>query len=99
MAACLSNMRQLATSMIGYANQFRDQVPLGHIVDEYQWYYTVNFANSTRAFVTHMGVLRDVRLLDSPKTFFCASESDPQSQFPTDQNPFPFVTVPSATAH
>src|SRR5207245_420658 len=98
-AACLSNMRQLASAMIIYANQFKDQVPLGQISDEYQWNYTVNFANNTRAYVTHMGVLRDVRLLESPETFYCPSETDPQWQFATDQNPFPFVTVPSLTAH
>jgi prepilin-type N-terminal cleavage/methylation domain-containing protein len=98
-AACLSNLRQLGQAMIIYANQFKDQVPLGHIADEYQWNYTVNFANSSKAFITHMGLLRDAHLLDGLKAFYCSSESDPQWQFATDQNPWPWVTVPSATAH
>ena len=46
-----------------------------------------------------MGLLIDARLLQSPKTFFCPSESDPQWQFDTDLNPWPIVTIPSADAH
>jgi prepilin-type N-terminal cleavage/methylation domain-containing protein/prepilin-type processing-associated H-X9-DG protein len=98
-SACLSNLRQLGQAFFMYANQFHDQIPLGHISDEYQWDYTLNFANGSNAFVTHIGLLRDAKLLDSPKTFFCPSESDPQWQYQTDVNPWPFVTAPSAAAH
>ena len=98
-SACLSNLRQLGQAFNVYANAFHDCIPLGHISDEYQWDYTLNFANSTKAFVTHLGVLRDARLLDSPKTYMCPSEADPQWQFATDDNPWPFVTVPSPAAH
>src|SRR5262249_12836391 len=98
-SACLSNLRQLGQALVLYANQSKDHVPLGHMSDEYQWNYTLNFANSSKAFVTHIGVLRDVHLLDSPKTYFCPSEVDPQWQFATDINPYPFVTIPSAAAH
>jgi hypothetical protein len=43
-------------------------------------------------------VLRDAHLLDAPQTFFCPSETDPQWEFGTPQNPWPFVTVASPTA-
>ena len=98
-AACLSNLRQLGQAFNLYANAFHDHIPLGHIEDEYQWDYTLNFASSTKAFPTHLGVLRDAHLLDSPKPYFCPSEADPQWQFATVENPWPFATVPSAEAH
>lgn len=98
-SACLSNLRQLGQAFIMYANLSHDHVPLGHIADEYQWDYTLNYATSSAAFVTHIGVLRDAHLLDAPQAFFCPSETDPQWQFATDANPWPFVTVPSAAAH
>ena len=82
-----------------YANANHDAALVGHIDDEFQWNYTVNYATSSSAFVTHMGLLIDARLLQSPKTFFCPSESDPQWQFDTDLNPWPIVTIPSADAH
>src|SRR5205809_6810554 len=68
-SACLSNLRQLGQAFNIYANQSKHHVPLGQMADEYQWNYTLNFANSTKAFVTHLGVLRDAHLLDSPKTY------------------------------
>src|SRR5213593_3303744 len=98
-SACLSNLRQLGQAFNMYANQFKGYIPLGQMSDEYQWDYTLNFANSSKTFVTHLGVLRDAHLLDSPRTYFCPSEIDPQWQFATAENPWPFVTVPSATAH
>src|SRR3954470_14732168 len=72
-SACLSNLRQLGQAFNMYANQFKDHIPLGHVADEYQWDYTLNFANSTKAFVTHVGVLLNAHLLDSPKTYYCPS--------------------------
>src|SRR5215218_5051382 len=62
-SACLSNLRQLGQAFNLYANEFRDQIPLGQISDEYQWDYTLNFASSTKAFVTHLGLLREASLL------------------------------------
>src|SRR5438105_7648562 len=85
-AACLSNLRQLYQALSMYANQSKDHIPIGYISDEFQWNYTANFANSTRAFITQFGLLRDVKLLDNPATFFCPSESDPQWQFNTELN-------------
>lgn len=98
-AACLSNQRQLYQALSIYANQSKDQIPIGYIGDEFQWNYTANYANSTRAFVTQFGLLRDVKLLNNPATFFCPSESDPQWQFNTELNPWPFVTLPGAQVH
>src|SRR2546430_9533722 len=82
-SACLSNLRQLGQAFNMYANQFKDHIPLGQMSDEYQWNYNANFANGTKAFVTHLGVLRDAHLLDGPKAYFCPSEADPQWQFAT----------------
>lgn len=98
-SACLSNLRQLGQAFNMYANQFKDHIPLGQISDEYQWNYNANFANSTKAFVTHLGVLRDAHLLDSPQTYYCPSEADPQWHYATTENPWPFLTAGSPTAH
>src|SRR5205814_7026988 len=69
-AACLSNLRQLHQALSMYANQSKDQIPIGYIDDEFQWKYNANFATSTKAFVTQFGLLRDVKLLDNPAAFF-----------------------------
>src|SRR3989440_5055616 len=65
-SACLSNLRQLGQAFNIYANLYKDHIPLGQMSDEYQWDYNANFANPTKAFVTHLGVLRDAHLLDGP---------------------------------
>ena len=98
-SACLSNLRQLGHALSLYGNENRDQVLLGQIADEYQWDYTLNYATSSKACVTHLGLLHEANLLDAPQAFFCPSELDPQWQFDTEDNPWPFVTVPSPTAH
>src|SRR5438045_6804927 len=44
--ACGSNMRQLALAMQMYANQYKDQAPLGYIktgLDQRMWNYLANF--------------------------------------------------------
>src|SRR5262245_17766357 len=79
--ACLSNLRQLHQALVVYANQSKDHIPIGYTADEFQWNYTANYASSSRVFVTQFGVMRDLKLLDNPRTFFCPSESDPQWQF------------------
>lgn len=96
--ACLANIRSLDQALSLYANEYRDRVPLGHIEDEFQWDYTANFADGSSVFVTHLGLLKDAKLLQAPQTFYCPSEADPQWVFNTPENPWPFVTVPSATA-
>src|SRR5205814_8934984 len=70
-AACLSNLRQLHQALSIYANQSKDRIPIGYVADEFQWNYTANYANSSRAFVTQFGLLRDMKLLDNPAAFFC----------------------------
>jgi prepilin-type N-terminal cleavage/methylation domain-containing protein len=98
-AGCLSNLRQLHQALNMYANQFKDHIPIGYIADEFQWNYNANFANATQAFVTQFGLLRDVKLLSNPAAFFCPSENNPQWQFGTAENPWPFVTVPGPDVH
>jgi len=98
-SACLSAERQLYQAMYMYSIQSHDQVPLGHVSDEFQWNYNANFANSSKAFVMQLGFLREANLMANAAAFFCPSESDPQWQFRTELNPWPFVSVPSATAH
>jgi prepilin-type N-terminal cleavage/methylation domain-containing protein/prepilin-type processing-associated H-X9-DG protein len=98
-AACLSNQRQLYQALSMYANQFRDHIPIGYIADEFQWNYTANYANSSTAFITQFGLLRDAKLLNNPAGFFCPSESDPQWRYATDENPWPMIAIPSAQVH
>jgi len=98
-AACLSNIRSLGQAFLLYANQYKGATLIGHISDEYQWNYTVNFADSSQTAVTHMGLLIDAKLLQTPKSYFCPSENDPQWLYATSENPWPIATIPSATAH
>jgi prepilin-type N-terminal cleavage/methylation domain-containing protein/prepilin-type processing-associated H-X9-DG protein len=98
-SACLSAERQLYLAFSMYANQNHDYIPLGHVEDEYQWDYNANFASSSTAFVMQLGFLREASQMPNPAAFFCPSEDDPQWQFNTDMNPWPFVVVPSANAH
>jgi prepilin-type N-terminal cleavage/methylation domain-containing protein/prepilin-type processing-associated H-X9-DG protein len=98
-SACLSGQRQLYQAMLMYANQSHDQVPLGHIEDEYQWNYGANFANSASVAIIQLGYMREANLMQNAGAFFCPSESDPQWQFKTDINPWPFLTAAGPNAH
>jgi prepilin-type N-terminal cleavage/methylation domain-containing protein len=85
-AQCLSNLRQLGTVFQIYANENRDQIPIGFSGGQ-AWTGYFLCANGTS--YPLMGCLFQANLLDAPQAFYCPSQNDPRWQFNTPENPFP----------
>ena len=85
-----------------YAVANKDQVPLGYMtqqVPQKQWNYIANYNRGTTVYVTLMGVLEQAKMLKAPRTFYCPSEGNPQWQFNTPINPWPFQTIPAGAGN
>ena len=86
-AACLSNMRTIAQTILIYAHDNRQQVTLGCRGDLYQWNYAVVAENGVRRYMC-WGPLYLANLIKSPKAFYCPSDSSTHYQFNGEQNPW-----------
>jgi prepilin-type N-terminal cleavage/methylation domain-containing protein len=85
-AQCLSNLRQLGTVYQFYANDYKDQIPIGYDGGSpWTGYYICQSAT----FYPLMGFLYQGNYLDAPQAFFCPSQDDPRWQFNTPQNVYP----------
>ncbi|HYE18801.1 MAG TPA: prepilin-type N-terminal cleavage/methylation domain-containing protein [Tepidisphaeraceae bacterium] len=85
-AACLSNLRQLGASMQLYANDFKDQIPIGyHGAQPWTGYFVVNQSGVT----TLMGLMYASKHMETPQAYFCPSQPDPRFQYATPENPWP----------
>src|SRR5256885_12758984 len=74
-AQCLSNLRQLGTVYQFYANDYKDQIPIGY-VDGSPWTgYYICQSGSTYPL---MGCLFQGNYLDAPQAFYCPSQIDPR---------------------
>ncbi|MCS7033666.1 MAG: type II secretion system GspH family protein [Phycisphaerae bacterium] len=97
---CLSNMRDLGTAFRIYATTFNDVCPVGYVANintanlsarQKQFSYVIHWSNGTQFKATQMGVLVLAGIMKVPKTYYCPSSLfDPQFQFNTPQNPWPF---------
>jgi prepilin-type N-terminal cleavage/methylation domain-containing protein len=88
--ACLSNLRQLGTALQIYATDYKDFIPIGYM-DEKQFSYVAYHKNSISSpRVSQMGFLVIGRAITEGKAFFCPSEPDPQFQYATAENPWPY---------
>ena len=83
--ACLSNLRQLGMIYQMYANNNKDQIPLGYDTGE-PW--TGYFIYDGSSFPL-MGCLYQDNLLTTPEAFYCPAQIDPRWQFSTPSNPWP----------
>jgi prepilin-type N-terminal cleavage/methylation domain-containing protein len=85
-AQCLSNLRQLGMVYQFYANDYKDQIPIGY-VDGSPWtgYYICQSASTYPL----MGCLFQGNYLTSPQAFYCPSQNDPRWQYATQQNVYP----------
>ena len=94
--ACLSNLRQVHTALVFYADANGLQVPVGYRRTEQ--FNSMVYSGSARRFVL-FGKLHEVGLTDGGETFFCPSETNPQFDFDTDQNPWPPGENPAANTY
>ncbi len=85
--ACLSNLRQVHTLFVLYANDNRDAVPIGYRNTK-QFNSMVYSGGATQKFVL-FGVLYPVRLMNAPRIYFCPAEQNPKFDFNTPVNPWP----------
>ena len=83
---CLSNLRQVHTALVFYANANRLAVPVGY--RQTKQFNSMVYSGSAGRFVL-FGKLDESGLTDSGETFFCPSEANPRFDFATDDNPWP----------
>ena len=92
-AACLSNLRQVHLAFHYYALGNHDQVPLGYRglptpnSGRKQWNSMVYSMTSQKYCL--FGILYLAGEMKTPEVFFCPSNTDPQSTFNSELNPWP----------
>jgi prepilin-type N-terminal cleavage/methylation domain-containing protein len=88
---CLSNLRQLGTSVIHYATLYRDTALVGYFggpsSPQMQWNYLANYNRSNFTFPTKLGLLVEANLAGDGKAFYCPSEKNPQWSYNSPRNP------------
>jgi len=92
-SVCLSNLRQLGIAFRLYAVANKDAIPIGYMGQK-QFSYVINWNNSNGTKVSQMGLLVLGGMLKSPKAYYCPSEPDPQWQYNTPENVWPFDKTP-----
>jgi prepilin-type N-terminal cleavage/methylation domain-containing protein len=98
--ACLSNMRQLGIALLEYSIRNKEKTPLGYTgkVNQFQkqWNYIAHYNRGgvTRPMV--LGILQEANLITDARTYYCPSETNAQWMYATENNPWPFDTVPSS---
>jgi prepilin-type N-terminal cleavage/methylation domain-containing protein len=95
--ACLSNLRQLGTLFLIYANNNKQAAPIGYVGGEKQFSYVMNWnvAGGGTPRAIQMGMLGITGLAKAPNTFYCPSLSgDPQFQYDSFANPWVFDRTP-----
>jgi prepilin-type N-terminal cleavage/methylation domain-containing protein len=85
--SCLSNLRQVYTSFVFYAQANRDQVPIGYRAGRKQ-FNSMIWSNTSNQYVL-FGLLYRARLMQTPQVFFCPTENNQQSMYNTPTNPWP----------
>ena len=84
-AACLSNLRQIGQMFHIYANDNKDQVPLGVRGNVYQDNYSVRYTGATQYF--SFGPFYRANLLKQPKVLYCPSaQGDTVHEFDVPNN-------------
>jgi prepilin-type N-terminal cleavage/methylation domain-containing protein len=85
-AQCLSNLRQLGMVYQFYANDYKDQIPIGY---EGGSPWTGYFICASGKDYPLMGCLFQGKYLDAPQAFYCPSQNDPRWQYATAENVYP----------
>jgi prepilin-type N-terminal cleavage/methylation domain-containing protein len=92
---CLSNLRQLGTSLIAYATEYRGRLPIGYYSGQKQTNYLIHYNEGGVEFYAMFGLLYHVKMLTAPAALFCPAEPIDRWQFQTETNPWPPVEIPS----
>src|SRR2546430_1901067 len=89
-AACLSNLRQLGMMIQFYANDYKDQVPLGYSNGQpWSGYYICQNGGSPGVYPVLGRLWIGGYLKTGAKTFYCPSQGDNQFRFNPPNNPWP----------
>jgi prepilin-type N-terminal cleavage/methylation domain-containing protein len=83
---CLSNLRQVYTAYVFYAQANRDQIPLGYRIGKKQ-FNSMIWSNTSNQYVL-FGLLYRGGYMKTPAVFFCPSERNEQSMYNTTINPW-----------
>jgi prepilin-type N-terminal cleavage/methylation domain-containing protein len=95
---CLSNERQLYTSMLMYSESYNDAVPIGCWGTGSTPYYQQNYMvwREGQQVPIMFGLLWSTEYLKEPTAFFCPSDVDPDDVFNSPSNPWPPDPLSSA---
>jgi len=85
--ACLSNLRQVHQAFLMYANENKERVPLGYRKG-FKQFDSMVYSTTSGKFCL-FGILYLAKGMPEPQVFFCPSNTDPQSTFQSDVNPWP----------
>jgi type II secretory pathway pseudopilin PulG len=114
---CASNLRQLGIGVLMYSQANKDCSPLGIVatstgsagnppygIDSNQlelWWSYMAYFNNGKKRVTGLGKLATMKMLNSPKTFFCPREDRTGLSYDTPDNPWAYKIQdqPSASRH
>jgi prepilin-type N-terminal cleavage/methylation domain-containing protein len=86
--ACLSNLKQVMTMMLIYANDNQYQIPLGTWGKNYQAPYTIAVGVAPKTLYPCWGPLYKARLMKDPKYMFCPSDTSLYHDFNGAQNAY-----------
>ena len=91
---CLSNLRQAHQMFYMYAQQNKDQVPLGNSSDVMQYNYAI--WRTGKGEYQGYGLLHQAGFMADPRAFYCPSDISADYQFDTDNNLWPSNSTPWA---
>jgi prepilin-type N-terminal cleavage/methylation domain-containing protein/prepilin-type processing-associated H-X9-DG protein len=95
--ACLSNLRSIHQLFAIYANQNKDQIPIGVSGDEYQFNYVIwRRAAGGEPKYQAFGLLHMTGLMQDPRAFYCPADVSPYYKFDDELNPWPIQAAPWA---
>jgi type II secretory pathway pseudopilin PulG len=92
---CLSNLRQIGTAFVMYANQYRDQVTIGYWGGQRQTNYLVHYNEGGLSYYAMLGCLLQANLLKDGRVLFCPNETLTRWQPGTEENPWPVIEPPA----
>jgi prepilin-type N-terminal cleavage/methylation domain-containing protein len=92
---CLSNLKQVHALFMMYANQNRDQVPIGCSGNEMQYNYIIwRTVTGQPSKYQSFGLLHETGLMKDPQVFYCNADTSPFYQYDNESNPWPQVPAP-----
>ncbi len=91
---CLSNLRSVHQLFAMYANQNKDQIPIGVSGNEYQYNYVIWRDLGSSGRYQCFGLLHEQGFMQDPRVFYCPADESPFYQFDNESNPWPVQPGP-----